>query len=349
MADDCPKCPPVGSPAWMATFADMMTLLMCFFVLLLSFATMDARKFKRLSDAMANAFGVQKQVEAVEIPMGTSVIAQHFSPAPPEPTPLNDVKQSTKQPTATIKPDDVDIEEVKKELAEERNKKIQDQADKIASKLKTEIEAGLVDVHSDEHHIIIRINEKGSFPSGSAVLKAGFEPVLTKIIASINETQGQIRVAGHTDNIPISTDWYRSNWELATTRAVTVSEFMLNSKNGIDANRLVVEGYADTRPLVDNDTPENRAKNRRVEIVLAQDVDGAPTGESDVNNTNDLPENILPGTVIPDEDIKPEQKNDSEFTGKPDTEETEQPVVPNNKQESSQVDKLLGNIINNAQ
>ena len=70
MSDECPKCPPVGAPLWLATFADLMSLLMCFFVLLLSFATMDAKKFKKMADSMENAFGVQKDVPAYDIPMG---------------------------------------------------------------------------------------------------------------------------------------------------------------------------------------------------------------------------------------------------------------------------------------
>jgi len=118
--------------------------------------------------------------------------------------------------------------------------------------------------------IIIRINEKGSFPSGAAVLKAGFEPVMEKITAAVNDSVGIVNVAGHTDDIPISTDWYRSNWELAASRSVTVAHYMLKTK-GTDPNRIVVQGYADTKPLVPNDSAENRAKNRRVEIIITQE------------------------------------------------------------------------------
>jgi chemotaxis protein MotB len=92
MVDECPKCPPAGSPLWLATFADLMSLLMCFFVLLLSFATMDATKFKKMSESLEHAFGVQREIFATEIPMGTSIIAQHFSPAQTEPTQLEEIK-----------------------------------------------------------------------------------------------------------------------------------------------------------------------------------------------------------------------------------------------------------------
>lgn len=271
MADECPKCPPAGAPMWLATFADLMSLLMCFFVLLLSFATMDAIKFKKMADSMENAFGVQKEVPVYDIPMGTSIIAQHFSPAPTEPTPLDEVKQTTLQRSPILAEiEENDIEDVKKKLREDKLKEIEEQADKIREALKTEIREGLVSVDTVNMKIIIRIDERGSFPSGSAVLKAGFEPVMKKIAASVNAAPGRVHVAGHSDDVPIATQMYRSNWELSASRAVTVSHFLFREP-GTDKNRFVIEGYADTKPLVPNASPENRAKNRRVEIVLIQD------------------------------------------------------------------------------
>jgi len=270
MADECPKCPPAGAPLWLATFADLMSLLMCFFVLLLSFATMDAAKFKKVAESMENAFGVQRDIVAVEVPMGTSIIAQHFSPAQTQPTPLEHIKQSTNQQTTKLDVSVEDMEEVKQKMLKAKMGEIEDQAEKIEGSLAQEIGKGLVSVETEGLKIIIRINEKGSFPSGTADLKAGFEPVMAKITAAVNDVEGVVHVAGHTDNIPISTDWYRSNWELASGRAVTVADFMMKKK-GTDRNRIVVEGYADTKPLAANDTAKNRAKNRRVEIIITQE------------------------------------------------------------------------------
>ena len=270
MADECPKCPPAGAPLWLATFADLMSLLMCFFVLLLSFATMDAAKFKKMADSMEDAFGVQRDIVAVETPMGTSIIAQHFSPAQTDPTPLEQIKQSTNQQTAKLDISVEDMDDVKQRMLQAKIGEIEDQADEIEGSLAQEIGEGLVSVETEGLRIIIRINEKGSFSSGAAVLKAGFEPVMEKITAAVNDSVGIVNVSGHTDNIPISTDWYRSNWELAASRAVTVAHFMLDTK-GTDPNRIVVQGYADTKPLVPNDSAENRAKNRRVEIIITQE------------------------------------------------------------------------------
>ncbi len=285
-AQDCPKCPPAGAPLWLATFADLMSLLMCFFVLLLSFATMDAVRFKKMADSMKDACGVQREVPVYDTPMGVSIIAQHFSPAPTKPTPLEEVKQSVTQMSRQLKiPEDVE-----RQLMQKKLKEIQSEADKIKESLKDEISKGLVTVETEGFKIIIRIHEKGSFPSGSAVLKAGFEPVMQKITEAVIAARGKVVVAGHTDDIPISTDWYRSNWELAAARAVTVAHYMLENKD-VDPERLVIEGYADTKPLVPNTSAENRAKNRRVEIILEQD--DVPGGEKvrimDVGNSKVLP------------------------------------------------------------
>ena len=117
--------------------------------------------------------------------------------------------------------------------------------------------------------ITVLINEKGSFPSGSAVVKGSFIPVLNKLRKSLNDIQGNIIVSGHTDNIPIKTARFRSNWELSASRAVTVVHELLVMET-LSPERFIVEGHGDAHPAVPNDTPENRALNRRVEITIVQ-------------------------------------------------------------------------------
>jgi chemotaxis protein MotB len=270
MMADCPKCPPVGAPAWLATFADLMSLLMCFFILLLSMASMDVQKFKHVADSLKQAFGVQREIQVDQIPMGTSVIEQHFSPGQTQPTPLDEIRQSTQQENETLNQSPEAMERAKQQLIQEKLEEIEAEADSIKKTLKAEIEQGLVTVETKGFRIVIRINEKGSFASASAQLQAGFEPVMNKITQSVAESEGKVIVAGHTDDIPIKTIMYRSNWELSSSRAVTVAQFMLE-KNQIDPDRFLIEGHADTHPLVPNDSPQNRAINRRVEVVIAQD------------------------------------------------------------------------------
>ena len=145
--------------------------------------------------------------------------------------------------------------------------------------MKTEIEEGLIEVENQQNRIVIRIREKGSFPSGDATLNPAFVPILKTIHDVLINTDGLIAVAGHTDNIPIQTARYRSNWELSTSRATSVVHELLSYQQ-MPAERFVLEGYADTRPLLPNDSAANRAQNRRVEIVVLKSTVDSETSRS---------------------------------------------------------------------
>lgn len=267
-----------GVPAWVVTFADLMTLLMCFFVLLLAFSEMDVEKFKQLSGSMKYAFGVQAEVEARTIPKGTSVITQEFSPGKPEPTPLNIVKQFT-----------IDSNLNSLDALQEKSPKVQDiqeQARRIREALRAEIENGSIAIETEDKKVVIHILENASFDSGLAVVRPDFLPVLTKIAGLIDENSGMVMVSGHTDNVPISTDRFRSNWELSTSRAVSVAHVLLETAR-LDESRFVVTGHADTRPRADNLTPINRAKNRRVDISIVQGT------ELDQRRSISIDENLI--------------------------------------------------------
>lgn len=283
--EECPKCK-AGLPGWLATFADLMSLLMCFFVLLLSFATIDAVKFKKMAESMKDAFGVQREIPAAEIVMGVSVIKREFSPTIAEESIVEQVKQQTtdtvkenlemKDKEKTESNDAVDPAELKEQQLKEQLeiKMIQEakeQVEELQQALSEEIDKGQVTVEREGSRVIIRIQEKGSFKSGSASLDPEFYEVMDKITSVLVDRSGQIVVSGHTDNIPISTGRFRSNWELSSARAVTVLHAMLRNPD-IDQSRVVVKGHADTKPMVDNDTPENRAQNRRVELHVIKGI-----------------------------------------------------------------------------
>lgn len=286
MSDEEHECDcPAGLPPWLATFADLMSLLMCFFVLLLSFSEMDAIKFKRLAGSMAEAFGIQNQLNVVDVPKGTSIIAQEFSPGIPDPTPINEIWQKTEDITEMsleVKENneyDVEAGDVNqeagikariKEQLEELIAETKQDAQQLANALYKEIVAGEIEIETEGRKIIIRIREKGSFKSGSHELADNYSDVLDEVRGVLMERPGKIQVQGHTDNIPIRrSKRYRSNWELSSSRAVSVAEELL--KNGdINPKRFEVSGMADTQPLVDNSTSTNRARNRRVEIIVRQ-------------------------------------------------------------------------------
>jgi chemotaxis protein MotB len=302
--DELPEEEKPGIPAWVVTFADLMSLLMCFFVLLLSFSEIDAQKFKQIAGELSKAFGVQREVPALEIPKGTSPIFDKFSPAPPEPTVVNQVKQTTTEERPELEtlrsPTDQAIEAA---LEETR----QQQMDKILSVLEQAVSEGKVDIAQDRHRIIIRIEEKGSFPSGSAELTWEFEGLLLDMAEVLADIPGQLTVEGHTDNVPIRTDRFASNWNLSAARAAAVANVLL-AAGDIDPQRLSVKGLADTRPRVPNDNPANRAKNRRVEII----IDRSGPMEEEVLRLRELLGNDNPddGTTV----IDVTQPEDQELT-----------------------------------
>lgn len=252
---------PVGLPPWVMTFADLMTLLMCFFVLMLSFSEMDVARFKLLSGSMKDAFGVQTIVDARTIPKGTSIIAQEFSPGIPDPTAMKAVNQFTVDSSRNT----LDALARQARLLRETT----DQVQRIRAALHDEIEKGSVAVQTEGLRIIIHILENPSFDSGYADVRPEFLPVLAKIGRLIDHSSGIVTVSGHTDNVPIANERFRSNWELSTSRAVSVAHQLLRTSS-LDESRFVVTGHADTRLLAPNDSEANRAKNRRVDISIVR-------------------------------------------------------------------------------
>ena len=278
MSDDSDEEAPAGAPMWMATFADLMSLLMCFFVLILSFSEMDVIKYKQIAHSMKEAFGVQRTIEVESIPRGTSIIATHFQPGKPEPTPMETVQQQTTnqslQSLSLGNPDTVktDADQVQNLISEQLQRLVEEtenDADMLRELLREEIEAGQIDVESENRTIIVRIREKGSFPSGSAVLDPSFLEVLDKTAGALAQIEGKISIEGHTDNVPIGNAAYGSNWDLSAARAVAVTEEVLRVTS-LEPGRVTVSGFADTHPQAPNDTWEGRAQNRRVEIVVKQ-------------------------------------------------------------------------------
>lgn len=271
---ECPVCEE-GLPPWLATFADLMSLLMCFFVLLLSFAEMDILKYKQVAGAMKLAFGVQRDVKATEIPKGTSVIAQQYSPGKPvEITPLEIMREKTTDDTKTnldytdsTSKNDQSLAEATAMAAEHARQMAKEEAQELQEELASAIGDGLLEVEAFNDRVLIRIREKGSFGSGKSELKAEFQPILKQIANVLKQRDGQFIIAGHTDDIPIETRQFRSNWDLSSARAASVVHFFIQ-QGDIDPERIEIRAHSDNLPLVPNDSWENRAKNRRVEISV---------------------------------------------------------------------------------
>ena len=273
---DCPPCED-GLPPWLATFADLMSLLMCFFVLLLSFSEMDVLKYKQVAGAMKLAFGVQRDVKATEIPKGTSVIAQQYSPGKPvEVTPLEIMREKTTDDTKTNldytdstsrNDQSLGAADARAMAEAQAQADAQEEAEELQKELASAIGDGLLEVEAFKDRVLIRIRERGSFGSGKAELKKEFLPILKLIAEVLNQRDGHFIVSGHTDDIPIETRQFRSNWDLSAGRAASVVHFFIR-EGDIGPERLEIRAMSDNEPIVPNDSWENRAKNRRVEISV---------------------------------------------------------------------------------
>lgn len=234
-----------GAPAWMVTFADMMTLLLCLFALLLSFAVIDAEKYRIIAQSMKVALG------------GDGVLMQHRSIVPPaqeQPAPPEAKKSDNPDKERTVVPNPAE-------------RRAAAHAERLRALLKTEIEEQKLHIEQRATKIIIRLEEKASFPSGSADLEVDFSPVLAKLADAAHEVPGNIIITGHTDDRPISGARFRSNWELSAARAATVVEAMIRLGQ-VEPSRLEARGMAEHAPLAPNDSDQNRAQNRRVEIMF---------------------------------------------------------------------------------
>jgi len=221
-----------GAPAWVVTFGDLMSLLLCFFVLLLSFSEMDRNKYRIVSGAMKNAFGIQRKRPVFESPKGQRMISKEFD-----------------QAIVLIRVEDV-IDPINQQLAEE------------FSEFKDSI-----DIVVEEDEVTIRMMGEATFDTGQTELRKEFAPLLLKIGEILGRTKGEIIIAGHTDNIPLKGGPYKSNLGLSMARAGSVAEFLLKSTS-LDPKRISAVGFGEYRPLESNDTEQGRQKNRRVEIVV---------------------------------------------------------------------------------
>ena len=152
--------------------------------------------------------------------------------------------------------------------AAEREEQLQDQLQKLKADLRSEIQQGLANVEKVGDQILISLSAQGSFRSGFAELQTGFLPTLRSVGESISTATGRVTISGHTDDVPIAfSDRFDSNWDLSAARAAAVADYFFNTTE-IDDQRVSVFGYADTKPVASNQTPQGRSENRRIEILI---------------------------------------------------------------------------------
>jgi chemotaxis protein MotB len=154
---------------------------------------------------------------------------------------------------------------------------------KVAAEMQEELESGQIEIVAQGKFLVFRIREQGSFRSGEAEVQGSFRPVLGKIKNILKDTEGRITVAGHTDNRPIRTRRFPSNWELSSARAAAVARELLVDDE-IEQQRVRIVGHGSNIPVKENNTRDNRAYNRRVEIIITQ---GEEVVGSEIGITND--------------------------------------------------------------
>jgi chemotaxis protein MotB len=256
-----------SSERWLLTYADMITLLMALFMVLFSISSVNISKYQTLQQALHAAFSgdILPGGKAIAKP-GATANRSHAPTAVDIPTiqPVKTSKSSAKSSSASA---------ATAAQESEQFTAIKHQLDKYAAK-----HGFSSDVHTsvEQRGLVIRVlTDRLLFPSGQATLIAQAEPLLKEIAALVNlDRSHPVAVEGNTDDQPIHSANFPSNWELSTARASTVVRFLISSQ--VSDQRLSASGYADLRPIASNATVGGRARNRRVEIVL-QRLGGAPS------------------------------------------------------------------------
>ncbi|HTW62245.1 MAG TPA: flagellar motor protein MotB [Terracidiphilus sp.] len=231
----------VSHERWLVSYADFITLMFAFFVVLYATATADQKKQAQVSESINSAF------HALGIFPSSARKPADAPGADKPPLPMNSV------------PSEAAPAEVREDLNHVRSE--------LTQALSSQIASGAVSIQMGRDGLVVSLREAGFFASGSATPEPGTLPVLRKVAAALARTPFDLRIEGHTDNVPIHTSQFGSNWELSSARATGAARLLLEEKL-LPSERLSVAGYAEFHPVASNDTASGRAQNRRVDLVV---------------------------------------------------------------------------------
>ena len=261
---------------WLVSYADFITLLFAFFVVMYSISSVNEGKYRVLSDSIVAAFrDPARSLQPIQvgdlartaahsdtvIDRSRPVIELFNIPLPVQPEEQSGMQRS--QPLPDSRQDAAQQSGI--------DQASQDLADSIEAAMAELVDEGLIQVRRDKRWIEVEINTSILFSSGSAQLSGQAQPVLRELAGKLRPLSNIIHVEGFTDNVPINNFEFVSNWELSAARAASVVH--LFTRLGIDPQRLAAVGYGEYRPAASNDTPEGRAKNRRVVLVIMSGAD----------------------------------------------------------------------------
>jgi chemotaxis protein MotB len=234
---------------WLVSYADFITLLFAFFVVMYAISSVNEGKYRVLSDAIITAF---KEPQASDRMINLGAKNAELLPGTGQP-----IGKSTPQKIPPANP----VAERMKGIAKD-----------VQNAMQSLVQQGQVRVTQSARGIQVEISASMLFASGDAALQPASMDALAAVARVLAETDNPIQVEGHTDNIPIKSPNYPSNWELSSARAGSVVRLL--AEQGVPANRLVAIGYADNKPLDANTTPEGRSRNRRVNVVILNKIEG---------------------------------------------------------------------------
>lgn len=215
----------VNLDSWLATYADTITLLLTFFILLYSISVVDSQKLNELSNALQQS--LKGDVEITE------------------------------------------LENLENLQVQQGNSEYEDLSEKLENIIQSNNLTDVIKIREEERGIVLQLDETILFDSAEADLKSYSTDILDQVTSIIESVDNDILVEGNADNVPMYSEEFKSNWELSTARALNVVKYFVSTKN-IDPARFSVKGYGEYNPLVGNDTPENRAINRRVDILIVE-------------------------------------------------------------------------------
>lgn len=256
--------PPKGSPAWQATFADLMNLLLCFFVLLFSMSTVDAQKFELIAASFSKTFSVFSAGstaigEGLLISMGASQLTELDNY-------VNSMGKAAEGDTDIESLEN--ISELTEALDAEKLKESGELAEKIEEAMEENNLNREIDMEVTSQYVQLTLKGALLFDSGSDQLKEESLPIMQKLGQILDRyAESVIEIEGHTDNVPIHSARFANNNELSSARALSVFDFFAANTN-LDPAMLKHSGRGEYVPIADNSVPEGRAKNRRVEIKI---------------------------------------------------------------------------------
>jgi chemotaxis protein MotB len=253
----------VNHERWMVSYADFITLLFAFFVMMYSISIVNTGKFKVLSESLTAAFtDPARSLEPIQV--GDLVRApaemQDQSFADPQPKPIRPVEM--RQMAKLVDVDPVLLDKASKQLDE-----IQERVETAMAEM---IDQGAITVQRSEYWIEIEMNSSVLFESGSSILYPRVVPILTQLGRVMIDFPNHVHVEGYTDTVPINTEMFPSNWELSGSRAATVVR--LFEFTGVKPDRLAAIGYGEYYPVAENTNAEGRARNRRVVAVVLAEI-----------------------------------------------------------------------------